>query len=154
VWPDWTHPNATEYWEKEIIDWVNLIGLDGLWIDMNEPASFCLGSCGSGKLDAGVQPFHWTLSEEDQEKKHADEQAALEALGNPKGDTRNLLYPKYAINNGNGNLSEYTAAMTAVHHGNVAHYDLHNLYGHAENVITRKVNYNSINIIIYTFFYF
>ena len=47
TFPDWWHPNATEYWSKEIIDFVDLLGVDGLWVDMNEPASFCLGSCGS-----------------------------------------------------------------------------------------------------------
>ncbi|KAG2204032.1 hypothetical protein INT47_007026 [Mucor saturninus] len=138
VFPDWWHPNATEYWTKEIVDWVSLIGLDGLWIDMNEPASFCLGSCGTGKIDAGNQPYRWTLPEDVQAKNHADQEAALIKMGNPKGDNRNLLYPKYAINSGSGNLSEVTVAMTALHHGGIAHYDIHNIYGHAESYITRN----------------
>ncbi|KAI7901599.1 alpha glucosidase [Cokeromyces recurvatus] len=132
VFPDWWHPNATAYWEKEIIDWVNLLGVDGLWIDMNEPSSFCLGSCGSGKINAGLQ------SQKVLDKEHAAQEAALNAMGNPKGETRNLLYPKYAINNGAGNLSEHTVATTAVHYGNVPHYDIHNLYGYAESYHTRN----------------
>ncbi|KAI8081129.1 alpha glucosidase [Thamnidium elegans] len=138
TFPDWWHPNATEYWTREIVDWVALLDLDGLWIDMNEPASFCLGSCGSGKVDAGKQPYRWDLPQDVQEKNHADQEAALIAMGNPAGETRNLLYPKYAINNGAGNLSEVTVAMTAVHHGGIPHYDIHNLYGHAESYITRN----------------
>ncbi|CAO3630085.1 unnamed protein product [Mucor hiemalis] len=47
VFPDWWHPNISLYWEKEIGDWMKSLELDGLWIDMNEPSSFCLGSCGS-----------------------------------------------------------------------------------------------------------
>jgi alpha-glucosidase len=107
---------------------------------MNEPASFCLGSCGSGKVDAGKQVYRWDLPQDVQEKNHADQEAALIAMGNPAGETRNLLYPKYAINNGAGNLSEVTVAMTAVHYGGIPHYDIHNLYGHAESYITRNVS--------------
>jgi alpha-glucosidase len=140
TFPDWFHPNVTEYWDKEIIDWVNLIGLDGLWIDMNEPASFCLGSCGSGKVDAGKQPYRWDLPQEEQERNHALQEEALIKMGNPKGETRNLLYPKYAINNGGGNLSELTVATTALHYGDIPHYDIHNIYGHAESYVTRNVS--------------
>lgn len=138
VFPDWWHPNTTAYWTKEIVDWVSTIGLDGLWVDMNEPSSFCLGSCGTGKIDAGKQPYRWTLPEDVQQKNHDEQEAALIKMGNPAGETRNLLYPKYAINNGAGNLSELTVAMTALHHGGVPHYDIHNLYGHAEGYITRN----------------
>ncbi|KAF1796868.1 glycoside hydrolase family 31 protein [Mucor lusitanicus] len=138
TFPDWWHPNATEYWTKEIVDWVNLLGVDGLWIDMNEPASFCLGSCGTGKIDAGNQPYRWTLPQEEQDKNHALQEAALKKMGNPPGEERNLLYPKYAINNGGGNLSELTVATTALHYGDIPHYDIHNLYGHAEGHITRN----------------
>jgi alpha-glucosidase (family GH31 glycosyl hydrolase) len=34
VFPDFTHPNATEYWTKQIVDFHGQIGFDGLWIDM------------------------------------------------------------------------------------------------------------------------
>ncbi|KAG2214664.1 hypothetical protein INT46_005681 [Mucor plumbeus] len=138
TFPDWWHPNATEYWTKEIVDWVNLLGVDGLWIDMNEPSSFCLGSCGSGKIDAGNQPYRWTLPQDEQDKNHALQEEALIKMGNPPGEERNLLYPKYAINNGAGNLSELTVATTALHYGDIPHYDIHNLYGHAEGYITRN----------------
>lgn len=119
---------------------MELIGLDGLWIDMNEPSSFCLGPCGDGKVDAGKQPYRWTLSQEDQDKMHAEQLVALEKMGQAENDTRNLLYPKYAINNGAGNISELTVASTAMHYGDVPHYDIHNLYGHAEGYITRNVS--------------
>ncbi|KAI8142903.1 alpha glucosidase [Fennellomyces sp. T-0311] len=140
VFPDWWHPNVTEFWDYEIIEWMKLLDLDGLWIDMNEPASFCLGSCGSGKANIAPPLEPWSLPQEEQDRIHAEQTAALEAMGTGvPGDTRNLLYPKYAINNGGGtlNLSEKTAAMTSLHYGGVPHYDLHNVYGHAECSITR-----------------
>ncbi|KAI9495167.1 alpha glucosidase [Zychaea mexicana] len=138
VFPDWWHPNVTEYWDYWIIDWMKKLDLDGLWIDMNEPASFCLGSCGDGKANTDP-PLQWELPEEDQIRIHAEEEAALKARGvSIPGDDRNLLYPNYAINSGGGNLSERTAPMTSLHHGGISHYDYHNLYGHAECSLTRN----------------
>ena len=143
VFPDWFHPNAAKYWDYEIASWMERLNLDGLWIDMDEPASFCLGSCGSGKMDVLPPSYEpWTLPEVEQNLMHIQEEKALQELAksvDPK-ETRNLLYPKYAINNGFGNLSEKTAAMIAYHHGDIPHYDLHNLYGHAECSTTRNVS--------------
>lgn len=119
---------------------MNLLELDGLWLDMNEPSSFCLGSCGTNKTNENpINPSE--LPQGKQDKLHAEQQAAIDALGTSvPGDSRNLLYPGYAINNGAGNLSEKTAAMTAMHFGGVPHYDLHNLYGHAECSVTHDVS--------------
>lgn len=137
---DWWHPNATEFWSQQIIDWMKLLDLDGLWLDMNEPSNLCLGSCGTNKTNQFVVNPAF-LPQDVQDKLHAEEQVALDALGTSvPGDTRNLLYPPYTINNGAGNLSEKTAAMTAVHFGGVPHYDMHSLYGHAECSITHDVN--------------
>lgn len=138
AFPDWWHPNVTDYWHTLIVDWMQLLKLDGLWIDMNEPSSFCLGSCGSlGEPHPTVSPWMNNLTE--QLRLHALQESALNAMPLPEGETRNLLYPKYVINNGAGNVSEKTVAMNAQHYGNVSHYDLHNLYGHAEGYITREV---------------
>eukprot|EP01017_Pseudomicrothorax_dubius_P033412 TRINITY_DN4475_c0_g1_i5.p1 TRINITY_DN4475_c0_g1~~TRINITY_DN4475_c0_g1_i5.p1 ORF type:complete len:572 (+),score=92.43 TRINITY_DN4475_c0_g1_i5:38-1753(+) len=51
VWPglthfvDWTHPNATKYWSDMLTALHMILPFDGLWIDMNEPSSFCDGEC-------------------------------------------------------------------------------------------------------------
>ncbi|KAF1796811.1 glycoside hydrolase family 31 protein [Mucor lusitanicus] len=144
AFPDWWHPNITDYWHTLIIDWMQLLKLDGLWIDMNEPSSFCLGSCGSlGEPQPTVSPWMNNLTE--QRRLHTLQENALNAMPTLEGETRNLLYPKYVINNGFGNISEKTVATNAKHYGNVSHYDLHNLYGHAEGYITREAikKYNS-----------
>jgi alpha-glucosidase len=138
AFPDWWHPNITDYWHTLIVDWMNLLKLDGIWIDMNEPSSFCLGSCGSlGEPNPTVSP--WLNNITEQLRLHTLQETALNAMPIPEGETRNLLYPKYIINNGAGNLSEKTVAMNARHYGNISHYDIHNLYGHAEGYITREV---------------
>lgn len=44
--PDFTHPNAAAWWMEEIRVFNNTVPFDGLWIDMNEPASFVTGAIG------------------------------------------------------------------------------------------------------------
>jgi alpha-glucosidase (family GH31 glycosyl hydrolase) len=52
VWPgktnfvDWFHPNATSYW-RQMFDIVRNLPYNfaGIWLDMNEVASFCPGEC-------------------------------------------------------------------------------------------------------------
>ncbi|CDS08206.1 hypothetical protein LRAMOSA02154 [Lichtheimia ramosa] len=141
VFPDWFHPNASTYWNYEVASWLDRLNLDGLWIDMDEPSSFCLGSCGSDKVDMvppALEP--WTLPEDVQQQLHQEQKDALHAMAEKisSTETRNLLYPNYAIRNGEGDLSEKTAAMIAYHYGDIAHYDLHSLYGHAECSLTHQ----------------
>ncbi|ORY93432.1 alpha glucosidase [Syncephalastrum racemosum] len=139
AFPDWWHPNVTEFWGKEMSDFINLLDLDGVWIDMNEPSSFCTGSCGDGKRDENPA-VPWALSDEEAATLRKGWLKELDARGTSvPGDKRNLLYPKYSINNGAGYLSEKTAPTTALHHGGVPHYDIHNLYGHAEGYVSREV---------------
>ncbi|KAF9570843.1 hypothetical protein EC968_001331 [Mortierella alpina] len=45
VFPDWFHPEAQDYWTEHIAAWLQQVPLDGLWIDMNEAASFHDGDC-------------------------------------------------------------------------------------------------------------
>jgi alpha-glucosidase (family GH31 glycosyl hydrolase) len=52
VFPDWTHPNVTKYWGHFIGELLDVLPVSGIWIDMNEPASFCESNCdGDGRLD-------------------------------------------------------------------------------------------------------
>lgn len=43
VWPDFTAPQTTPWWIKQIRRFHETVGFDGLWIDMNEPAQFGSG---------------------------------------------------------------------------------------------------------------
>ncbi|KAB5540560.1 alpha-glucosidase [Coniochaeta sp. 2T2.1] len=48
VFPDWYHPNASTYWLQQIRQSFRPdtgIDIDGVWIDMNEPASMCRFPC-------------------------------------------------------------------------------------------------------------
>ncbi|XP_035693840.1 sucrase-isomaltase, intestinal-like [Branchiostoma floridae] len=44
LFPDYTNPSTTEWWNKHCQQFHNVIPFDGLWIDMNEPKSFMNGS--------------------------------------------------------------------------------------------------------------
>ena len=48
VFPDFLHPNATDFWTDQIVNFYNSgVHFEGLWADMSEPSSFCTGACGN-----------------------------------------------------------------------------------------------------------
>ncbi|MCJ1288351.1 hypothetical protein MMC26_007706 [Xylographa opegraphella] len=50
VFPDWIGEGAGKWWIDEMTTWHGDISWDGIWIDMSEASSFCIGSCGSNNL--------------------------------------------------------------------------------------------------------
>lgn len=62
VWPGYTVfadflENSTHtWWKNEIVAYYQKIPIDGIWIDMSEVSSFCVGSCGTGNLT--LNPVH------------------------------------------------------------------------------------------------
>lgn len=47
VFPDWSAPGTQDWWTEAFMDWHKEVAYDGIWLDMNEVSSFCVGSCGS-----------------------------------------------------------------------------------------------------------
>ena len=47
VFPDWLSSGTGPWWTNEVSMWHDNIYFDGIWIDMSEVSSFCIGSCGS-----------------------------------------------------------------------------------------------------------
>ncbi|KAJ9050822.1 hypothetical protein DSO57_1010616 [Entomophthora muscae] len=118
VFPDWFAPNTQQWWTQHIATFMNDVPIDGIWIDMNEPASFCQGSCGSNLT--GTPPYPWKDP-------------------NYKPDVpQDFPEPNYAIHNHFGNLSAKTAPTNARHFGGVTEFQAHNLYGHMEAIATRN----------------
>ncbi|TKA66386.1 hypothetical protein B0A49_05813, partial [Cryomyces minteri] len=56
VFPDWHSGNAVPWWTNEMQTWYQDIAFDGIWIDMSEVSSFCVGSCGTGNVT--MNPVH------------------------------------------------------------------------------------------------
>jgi alpha-glucosidase len=65
AFPDWVGAimadgGAFSWWVDEISRWYQNITFDGIWIDMSEVSSFCVGSCGTGNLT--LNPVHPSFS--------------------------------------------------------------------------------------------
>ncbi|TKA83915.1 hypothetical protein B0A55_00179 [Friedmanniomyces simplex] len=56
VWADWLVQSSRDWWTSELMMWYNDTSFDGIWIDLSEPSSFCVGSCGNGRTDEN--PVH------------------------------------------------------------------------------------------------
>ncbi|KAJ2320829.1 hypothetical protein IWW52_001115 [Coemansia sp. RSA 2704] len=120
TFPDWFAPNVSRWWNDELKRYFEALPIDGMWIDMNEPASFCIGSCGSGRPRDEVPTPPWVAK----------------PPGRPLDRNNRLLVPPYAINNHETELSSKTVETIAVHANGVAEYHVHNLYGLMESRAT------------------
>lgn len=65
VFPDWigavlNGTGAFNWWTAEMTTWHKNVAFDGIWIDMSEVSSFCVGSCGSKNLS--LNPVHPSFS--------------------------------------------------------------------------------------------
>ncbi|KZO90710.1 glycoside hydrolase family 31 protein [Calocera viscosa TUFC12733] len=47
--PDWYNNQSQAWWSDAFRNFSQIISFDGIWEDMNEPSSFCVGSCGTGQ---------------------------------------------------------------------------------------------------------
>ncbi|XP_030650308.1 maltase-glucoamylase, intestinal [Chanos chanos] len=100
AFPDFLYNKTSEWWYEELLAFYNIVKYDGLWIDMNEPASFVHGTVGGvcrGENKYDFPPYMPPL-----ESKH---------MG---------LKHKTLCMNAEQRLNDGTP---------VKHYDVHNLYG-------------------------
>lgn len=56
VFPDWLTNSAKAWWKNQVVTYHQNLPIDGVWIDMSEVSSFCVGSCGTGNLS--LNPVH------------------------------------------------------------------------------------------------
>lgn len=122
-YPDWFAANTTAYWNNEFAQFFDPktgVDIDYLWIDMNEPSNFCEFPCDNPhrrrELGASQQVVRSGV-ESREETLHK---------GLPG---RDLLFPKYHINNQDGDLPNKTARPDLIHANGLTLYDTHNLYG-------------------------
>jgi alpha-glucosidase len=137
VWPDWFDPKTQGFWNDEFQRFFNPqtgVDIDGVWIDMNEPASFCNAPCTNPEEQAQQQGLP------------PKRPNPAPAPGTPippwgpltKRDYQyNYISPPYSIHNAANTLSDRTAGTNAVQFGNLMQYDTHNLYGSMMSFATR-----------------
>ena len=121
---DFSHPNASSYWENSIRDFKAIYDIDGLWLDMNEVSAFSNG--------------RYNLSDEYAQNSH----------GLPYPDDSNCAYQKenYPFLPGNQCLFEKTIDTEIVHYDGTKELYLHNLF----NLDETKVTYDSLKKILNT----
>ncbi|KAG5640772.1 hypothetical protein DXG03_007241 [Asterophora parasitica] len=136
VYPDWFHPKVAQYWNKEFelfYSPTNGLDIDGVWIDMNEPASFCDYPC--------ANPFQQAIDQRlppPRTSPPPNPNAPIFVKSNTIVKRDDLLNPPYAINNAAGPISAKTAFTNSKHFNGLTEYDAHNLYGAMMSTATSK----------------
>ncbi|KAL3481946.1 glycosyl hydrolases family 31-domain-containing protein [Aspergillus californicus] len=146
VYPDWFSAGIQEYWDGEFTKFFDAetgIDIDGLWIDMNEAANMCVFPCTDPEryaIENDLPPAPPAVRPSsprplpglpDSFQPASAKRSLKRAHGDKAGlPGRNLLSPKYSIQNAAGPLSMKTIQTDVIHAGEgYAEYDTHNLYG-------------------------
>ncbi|CAE6470893.1 unnamed protein product, partial [Rhizoctonia solani] len=131
VFPDWFHPNVSSYWTNEFKDFFSSnsgIDIDGVWIDMNEPSSFCNYPCRNPEEQAvGNPPPRTTGPPDINAPIFKDPTKRL--LNAPSSVEIDYNDPPYKIGNVFHSLGNRTAHMDIKHANGLMEYDTHNMYG-------------------------
>ncbi|KIJ56461.1 glycoside hydrolase family 31 protein [Sphaerobolus stellatus SS14] len=143
AFPDWFNPKIQDFWTGEFqrfFDPGTGFDIDGVWLDMNEPSSFCNFPCDNPEEQAQAQglppsrstpppppdvPIFQTTSNSQLSKRQQTDSGTL------------LLNPPYALHNAAGSLSNKTAYTNVKHSDGHVMYDTHNLYGTMMSAQTR-----------------
>ncbi|XP_068440776.1 sucrase-isomaltase, intestinal isoform X2 [Clinocottus analis] len=116
AFPDFFRAETAAWWQQEIQDFYNEMKFDGLWIDMNEPASFVHGTVGGN------------------------------CLGNPLLENPPYMPPLESKHRGLNHKTLCMNSEQILSNGNkVKHYDVHNLYGWSHTEPTYKALLNVTN---------
>ncbi|KAH9854355.1 glycosyl hydrolases family 31-domain-containing protein [Lenzites betulinus] len=164
VFPDWFSEHATAYWTEALTNWSKLgVEFSGIWLDMNEASSFCVGSCGTGvdhsntsvpfllpgkpgnpitNFPEGYDPTVWgtsgNITVNGTLTFSNTTTTTLVKRGKGAGGQTGLdvNQPPYAIHNGDGDLSTHDLSTNATHAGGLVEIDVHNLWGFMEEKAT------------------
>lgn len=141
VFPDFLNPKTQGYWSESIQDFLNMVPVDGLWIDMNEVANFCTGDdLSTCNYPIPFDPKELELKRQKEQEVLAMREQRQQLPRSKAAATFDPNNPNYKINNANieAPLNRKTTSMDAYHYQNVLEYDAHNIYGISETVMTTK----------------
>lgn len=158
VFPDWLSEKTSDWWTKEMTMFHNQnLSFDGIWIDMSEVSSFCVGPCGNNNLSYNPAPggipqsaptdfpeaFDLTNATQATSASSYAARVAATSLSTstqttsflrttPTPGVRDINYPPYAINNVQGDLAVHAVSPNATHHDvlHTSEYDVHSLFGY------------------------
>lgn len=128
--PDWLNPATPDYWTDQLRNFHNAIDFDGIWIDMNEASNFC-NNDGAGQVCVNSAPSGCPAA--------GASQTDCCLVCTTPDPSNSLDFPPYHINNvGGGLISQKTMAASAVHYGGISEYNVHNLFGLTEAIVTNE----------------
>ncbi|RKP04517.1 family 31 glycoside hydrolase, partial [Thamnocephalis sphaerospora] len=137
--PDWFHPNTYDWWRMHLQQFISDVSADGIWIDMNEVANWCDGDCNVDldKLSGKQVKIEQKKSDSSYTFSWLGRRASIAPVNKDEQREQDMLY---RINNGARNLPIETgsAPIDAIHANGLREYDVHNLYGHMESILTRR----------------
>ncbi|KAF5371321.1 hypothetical protein D9758_004164 [Tetrapyrgos nigripes] len=141
VYPDWFHPDIQTYWNNEFETFYNPesgIDIDGAWIDMNEPSSFCFQPCTDIFNQAIQQALPPPRTAPIPDPNTPIFVNSSKTLTKRVEATDNIMDPPYEINNAADGrvLSAKTAWVNSTHANGLVEYDTHNIYGSMMSVST------------------
>ncbi|KAI0714693.1 glycosyl hydrolases family 31-domain-containing protein [Earliella scabrosa] len=164
VFPDWFAKNVDSLWTEALSNWSKSgVEFSGIWLDINEVSSYCVGSCGTGAdLNDTSVPFilpgdpgnpitnypeGYNASVWGPSGNYSidgvltygnnDGPGPLTRRGLGAGALEDIdLTPPYTIHNGFGALSEHTLSTNATHAGGYVELDVHNLWGLMQEKVT------------------
>eukprot|EP01017_Pseudomicrothorax_dubius_P027521 TRINITY_DN3182_c0_g2_i2.p1 TRINITY_DN3182_c0_g2~~TRINITY_DN3182_c0_g2_i2.p1 ORF type:complete len:597 (+),score=177.83 TRINITY_DN3182_c0_g2_i2:49-1791(+) len=144
--PDFLHPNATEYWSNMFVLLAGKLNFDGIWLDMNEISNFCDGECPPEEVNKIVigQPDSMKENAPKEKEKETTPKRLLMEQG-----PRRLLGTKdedlpYHI--GNGKLDDHLVQLNATHAGGLEDFNAHHLNTFYENAITYGILQQTLNM--------
>lgn len=130
VWPgnvhfiDYFNPKAHDFWKNSLSNFHKTINFSGIWLDMNEIATF------------------------------VDGQILLDQFNNEINYYQDICFDKtdYKYLPGNTKLQRNTICPNSIHYNNIAHVNLHNYYPVQQAMITynflRELNKNEYPFIL------
>lgn len=145
AFPDWFDPKTQDWWNHQFNTFFSAdsgVNIDALWIDMNEASNFCPYPCNNPAQFAeenndppapppvrgNPRPLPgWPADFQPGNPKAKRDNGKGSKIGLPD---RDLIDPKYHIQNDAGSLSNKTIQTNLIHAGEgYVEYDTHNLYG-------------------------
>jgi alpha-glucosidase len=143
TFPDWTVPQTHDFWTGELTNYYEQIPFDGLWLDLSEANSYCVGSCGEHSLQNNpiAVPFAlpgqpgniklkfpagFDVTNATEASSASAELAAISTAAAssaqatsarpvPTAGFRNLNFPPYTLNNVLGALVVSAISPSAIH---------------------------------------
>jgi len=135
VWPnqavflDWFHPDAYDVFKTGLQDLYDQVPYDGLWLDMDEPSSFCSGECPDYTPDPEPEVT------QNSRRRLADDETLPPWFYSyaDQGVSSTYFLPFIPGFSYGGNLDNMTISLNGTQtdlSNTYKLYDTHNLYGH------------------------